>query len=66
MIFLRNMPQKFPQYRYFTRQNAFLEKTLLVLLSQFLVDPLLVLVSQQNRQAGRGGTSPGRNGGAGR
>jgi len=43
--FFRNMPEKSPQYCQFTRQNALFDKTLSLLSSQFLVDPLPVLVS---------------------
>jgi len=45
LIFLRIMLEKFPQYRYFTRQNALFQKVFLQLLSRFLVDTLPVFVS---------------------
>jgi len=44
-IFLRNMPEKPPQYRQFTRHNFLFEKTLLLFWFRFSVDPLPVLVS---------------------
>jgi len=35
LIFLRNMPEKFPQYRQFTRQNAPFNKKLLLFFAKF-------------------------------
>jgi len=47
-IFLRNMLEKFPQYRHFTREMPVSENALLLFLTRFLVDPLPVLESPWN------------------
>jgi len=44
-IFLRSMLEKSPQYRYVTREIAVSENAVLLFLTRFLVDPLLVLQS---------------------
>ena len=44
-IFLQNMPEKSPPYHHFTSEIAVSENAVLLFLTRFLVDPLLVLES---------------------
>jgi hypothetical protein len=58
-IFLWNMLEKSPQYRHFTREIAVSENAVLLFLTRFLVDPLLVLESPLNFRVKRTSSNSG-------